>query len=136
MPARLRPPNCRRSHGGGKSQSRSISSTDRALDRRTQDQARALDIAQQDAQSAQQTTQRLETEFNTWRTELNLVRQAIQDQSHADLQALDELNSVLEQLVPASSRFDPFLHDQSHMATGQSGSPTMNARRCVLAACC
>ena len=91
-----------------------------ALDRRTQEQARALDIAQQDAQSAQQTTQRLETEFNTWRNELNLVRQAIQDQSHADLQALDELNTVLEQLVPEPTvpGADPFLHDQSHMATG------------------
>lgn len=92
-----------------------------ALDRRTQDQARALDAAQRDAQTAQQTTQRLEMEFNTWRTELNLVRQAIQDQSHADLQALDELNSVLEQLVPEPTppETDPFLHDQSHMATGQ-----------------
>jgi hypothetical protein len=92
-----------------------------ALDRRTQEQAHALDSAQRDAQTARQTTQRLETEFNTWRTELNLVRQAIQDQSTADLQALDELNSVLEQLVPEPTPPEPhpFIEDGSHMATGR-----------------
>ena len=92
-----------------------------ALDRRTQEQARALEAAQQDTAAARQLTQKLEGEFSSWRTELNLVRQAIQEQSNADLQALDELNSVLEQLVPEPMppESDPVLHDQSHMATGQ-----------------
>jgi predicted nucleic acid-binding Zn-ribbon protein len=90
-----------------------------ALDRRTREQAHALDAAQHDAQTARQSTQRLETEFETWRTELSLVRQAIQEQSTADLRALDELNSVLEQLVPEPTPPEPhpFFGDGSHMAT-------------------
>jgi len=91
-----------------------------ALDRRTQEQAQALDAARSETQTARQMTQRLETEFNAWRTELNLVRDAIREQSTADLQALDELNSALEGLMPVPASPDPFpSNDTPQMATGR-----------------
>jgi hypothetical protein len=92
-----------------------------ALDRRTQDQAQELDTARQETQTAQQATQRLEADFATWKNELNLVRDAIHQQSAADVQMLDELNSALEQLVPEASPPEPdqFVGSGSRRATGQ-----------------
>lgn len=69
------------------------------LDQRLHDQARALEAAQRDAAVAQQMTQQLLAEFVAWRVDLDLVREAIRAQGAADLQALDELNSTLEQVL-------------------------------------
>jgi hypothetical protein len=91
------------------------------LDRRLQEQSQALTAAQYNAATAQATTQRLETEFNAWRTELSLVRETIRAQSSADLQVLDELNSTLEQLLPEPSAPEPQppTDGEAHMATGR-----------------
>lgn len=83
------------------------------LDLRLEEQARALEAAQRDTAVAQQMTQQLLAEFVAWRVELDLVRETIRAQGAADLQALDELNNALDEVLaptvspppaPASAR--------------------------------
>jgi hypothetical protein len=71
------------------------------LDRRLDEQSRALQAARHESDAARQATQRLQSDFSAWRAELDVVRETIEAQSAADLQALDEVNSALEQLLSA-----------------------------------
>ncbi|MBL8848975.1 MAG: hypothetical protein JNG89_04795, partial [Planctomycetaceae bacterium] len=71
----------------------------RILTVRVEEQAAALNEARAESEAARVATQRLQSDFITWRAELDIVRETIQAQSAADLQALDELNQTLEQLL-------------------------------------
>lgn len=104
-----------------------LSSQIASLDSRLTEQAAALDEARREAAAARAATQRLQTEFISWRAELDVVRDTIQAQSAADLQALDELNETLELLLKALPTTEP-----SPGATTPQQMAKENHRRGVL----
>src|SRR5262249_28694485 len=97
-----------------------LSSQIASLDRRLTEQSLALDDARRQAAAAREATQRLQTDFISWRAELDVVRDTIKAQSTADLQALDELNETLELLLQALPAPDssPGGTDPQQLATG------------------
>lgn len=70
-----------------------------SLNRRIDEQSAALDESRRQSEAARLATQHLQSEFTSWRAELDVVRDTIQAQGAADLQALDELNQAVEQLL-------------------------------------
>jgi hypothetical protein len=99
-----------------------LSTQIRVLTGRVEEQSAALNDARAQSDAARFATQRLQSEFITWRAELDVVRETIQAQSAADLQALDELNQTLEQFLNVPETPAP--------SPGDSDSPqTANGRR-------
>lgn len=94
----------------------------RVLTSRVEEQSSALSEARAQSEAARLTTQRLQSEFITWRAELDIIRDTIQAQSAADLQALDELNQTLEELlnVPATPAPSPGDSDSPQTARSRS----------------
>lgn len=97
-----------------------LSSQIASLDRRLTEQAAALDEARRESAAARAATQRLQTDFISWRAELDVVRDTIQAQNAADLQALDELNETLELLLQSlpTTEPSPGAVDPQQMARG------------------
>jgi hypothetical protein len=92
-----------------------------ALSSRVEQQATELSQARSQAEAAKLATQRLQSEFVTWRAELDIVRETIQIQSAADVQALDELNQTLEQLLAPETPVPPSHDAESpHTANGRT----------------